>query len=79
MVIATEMRLDNAVAHIAKGVGNELERRIKVALMPHAEKVVDEVAKALCQDLKANMTNYYDRLDGDVKIALVIDGERHEF
>ncbi|SBT10714.1 hypothetical protein PROAA_610074 [Candidatus Propionivibrio aalborgensis] len=79
MAIAAELSLDNAIGHIAKSVGAELEKQIKAALMPHAEKVVDEAAKKLCQNLKANMTNYRDHIDGSVKIALVIDGARHEF
>jgi len=79
MAIATELSLDNAIGHIAKGVGAELEKQIKAALMPHAEKVVEEAAKELCKNLKANMTNYRDHTDGGVKIALVIDGARHEF
>ena len=79
MAIATELSLDNVVGHIAKGVGAELEKQIKAALMPHAEKVVEEVAKQLCQNLKANMTSYRDHIDGSVRIALVIDGARHEF
>lgn len=78
MSITTELSLDNAVAHIAKGVGGELEKRIKAALMPHAEKVVEEVAKSLCQNLKTGMTGYYNHINGDIKIALVIDGARHE-
>lgn len=79
MAIATELSLDNAIGHIAKGVAAELEKQIKAALMPHAEKVVEEVAKQLCQNLKMNMTNYRDHIDGSVKIALVIDGAQHEF
>ena len=79
MAIATELNLENAVEHIAKGVGAELEKQIKAELMPHAEKVVEEVAKQLCQNLKANMTGYRDHMDGSVKIALIIDGARHEF
>lgn len=79
MAIATELDLDNAIGHIAKGVGAELEKQIKAALMPHAEKVVEEAAKKLCQNLKANMTGYRQQLGEGVKIALVIDGARHEF
>ena len=78
MSSTTELSLDNAIGYIAKGVGAALEEKIKTALMPHAEKVVEEAAKQLCQNLKANITNYHDHIDGSVKISLVIDGVRHE-
>lgn len=79
MAITTELSLDNAIGHIAKGIGAELEKQIKVALMPHAEKVVAEVARQLCRNLKANISSYKDLSDGNVRIALVIDGARFEF
>lgn len=79
MAIMTELRLENAVGHIAKSIGSELETQIKTALMPHAEKVVEEVAKQLCKNLKTNMVGYYDYGNHEVKIKLVIDGAQHEF
>lgn len=78
MALLTELSLDDAVAHIDKGVGGELEKQIKAALMPHAEKVVEEAAKRLCQNLKANMTSYRQQHDERIQITLVIDGARHE-
>jgi len=79
MAITTEMPLENAIGYIAKGLGDELQKQIKAALMPHAEKVVEEVSKKLCQNLKTNMTSWHNKLDGSMNISLVIDGERHEF
>lgn len=79
MGIATTLDLNDAIGHIAKGVGTALEEKIKAALMPHAEKVVEEVAKQLCRNLKANLDSYRDHVHGDVKISLTIDGNRHEF
>jgi hypothetical protein len=78
-MITTKLPLDSAIAHISKGVGMALEEKIKAALMPHAEKVVDEVAKDLCKNLKANLSSYTEYSDFSVRIALVIDGDRHEF
>lgn len=79
MAIATELDLDNAIGHIARGVGAALEEKIKEALMLHAETVVKEVAKQLCQNLKTNMTGYRNCANSGVTIELVIDGARHEF
>ena len=78
MAIATDISLNNAVSLIEKGIGTGLERRIRDALMPHAESVVCEVAKQLCKDLKANMACYTDHASGDIRISLVINDDRHE-
>lgn len=79
MAISTELRLEDAIGHIAKGVGNALEEQIKAALMPHAEKVVEEAAKQLCKNLKANLRSYRQMSGNSVQIELVIDRTRHEF
>jgi len=52
MAMTVDMSLDSAIAYISKGVGAALEEKIKDALRPHAEKVVEEVAKELCRNLK---------------------------
>ncbi len=78
MAITTQLKLGNAIEHIAKSIENELENQIKAALMPHAEKVIEEAAKKLCENLKTNMISYRDYENNEVKIALVIDGARHE-
>lgn len=78
MALTTELNLDDAIGHIANGIGATLETKIKAALMSHAEKVVEEVAKQLCENLKAAMTGYYDPIDGAPRIVLVINGVRRE-
>ena len=78
MAIATELSLDNALGHIGRSIGAELETKIREALMPHAERVVEEAAKRLCQNLKGNILGYRHGLDGDVNITLVLDGVQHK-
>lgn len=78
MAFTAELQLENAIGHIAKGVGAELEERVKAALMPYAEKVVEDVAKQLCANLKTNMVGYIGCKDKDVNIALIIDGTQYD-
>ncbi len=66
--------LDTAVAHIAKGVELELEKRIRDALMAHAEKVVCDVARSMAETLRGSLKQYEDVGTGDVFVTLQIDG-----
>lgn len=77
-VINTELDLDNAIGHIARGLDTALKEKIKAALMPHAEKVVEEAASKLCQNLKSHIRSYREHADGSVKVQMVINGVSHE-
>lgn len=78
MAVTTELPLGKAIDHIENGVSAALEDEIKKALMPHAVNVVEQVAKKLCKNLKANLSSYRSDMDGNTYVTLIINGEKHD-
>ena len=72
------MPLPNALDMLDKGIEDALESAIKDKLMYHAEFVVQQVAANMAKNLKASLKHYEHSLNGDVNIAIVIDGVRQD-
>ena len=71
-----EVSIEKLGELLNNGIQDELQRRIKEALMKNAEMIVEEVAKELAKTISVNATGYYrhDAFGLAPVVLLKIDG-----
>ena len=80
MALASQATIDtqlNTISSIiATGIEKNIEAKIKEAIRPYAEKIIEEAAKELSKSIVARMSSYRE-YDNIINITLMIDGKKH--
>lgn len=74
MAISVELSADYVCQQISKGMQDELEKRIRNEIKKNVDSFVEEAAREIAKNIKANLFGCKNHLNDQIVLHLNIDG-----